>query len=200
LNAASTPATTTPTTPTVPATTTPTTPTTIPATAVYTCKSGYVLNASNKCVSSSITNATVTATVAYSCASGYALSDTDCTKQVSTGSLSVACPSGTYHRTGYGKLCFNSDLTPAMTTVSATTRYSCPTGYTLSGTNCNATTVSPTTTYTCPAGYVLNSSRRTCSKTVSMIPSSDLIASVEATSTTTSVWDAIVSWFSGWFR
>ena len=85
-----------------------------------------------------------------------------------SGGNGASCPSGTT-RTN------NECVTTA--TVSPTATYSCPTGYTQSGsgsgTTCSETLTTPTNvTYSCPSGYTASGSgaSMTCSKTVTTPP------------------------------
>ena len=109
---------------------------------------------------------TVAATATYSCPSGYTLSGTSCYKYLYASPTDGTCPTGyTPYFNGFAHLCRKK------VTTTATVTYSCPTGYSLSGTTCSKTlTASPTvtTTYHCPTGYSLSGT--TCSKTLTASP------------------------------
>ena len=89
---------------------------------------------------------------------------------------------------------------PVPVTIPATVTYTCNNGYTLVANMCVGKTVrsrvapfiAPRATYSCPSGYVLDASNNTCSKQISM--------DIATSSSTASVWDAIIDWFSGWFK
>lgn len=85
-----------------------------------------------------------------------------------SGGNGASCPSGTT---------LTNDECVTTSTVSPTATYSCPTGYTQSGsgsgTTCSETLTTPTNaTYSCPSGYTASGSgaSTTCSKTVTTSP------------------------------
>ena len=148
----------------------------------YSCPSGY--SPTSGVTASTTCSETVTAspTVTYTCPSGYTASGsgsgTTCSETVTTSPTrsgtsphyTYSCPAGYTPQTGV-----TSSTTCSKTvTATATANYSCPSGYTSSGsgssTTCSKTvTTSSTATYSCPSGYTASGSgaSTTCSKTAS---------------------------------
>lgn len=157
------------------------------------CRSGYILSG-NMCYRDTGQPLTVPAVASYSCPTGSTLdsSGSNCTTTSSAPATSAySCPSGDTLTSS------NQCSVPATTTTApATVSYSCPTGSTLNSANntCSSTSASTpaTATYSCPSGYILNSSNNTCSAQTSMQSTTS--------SSTASVWNAIVGWFQGLFR
>lgn len=118
---------------------------------VVTCPTGYKLS-SGTCVRT----IAATATKTYSCPSGYTKVSINgvwkCRRRISVPSNGV-CPSG------YTKVTVNG-VRKCQRIISATvtTTYSCPSGYTRSGTTCTAKTAPK---YSCPAGYASTGSGAT---------------------------------------
>ena len=94
--------------------------------------------------------------------------------------------------TGYVKL--NNTCKNLKGTTDLITTYSCTSGYTLNtdGTTCSSSsvTVPATATYSCPAGSILDNATKTCTQSTS--------AAFATSTTTASVFDSITHWF-GWF-
>lgn len=156
------------------------TSTTSPST-TYICPSGYT-RSGTKCTKTSVTYGNVYAT----CPSGYKKSgrgtSATCTRTIEPNSNGkckagykkkngkcvrtvmpiFSCASG-YARSGSGRNTRCSKIT--VTTVSATAKKTCPSGYKLSGSTCRRTsTTSASVRYSCPSGYGLSGS--TCYQTV----------------------------------
>jgi len=112
----------------------------------------------------------------YSCPSGYTLSGSTCyppavTPPPTPANVSYSCSSGTLSGTSCvtNGVPYNATSTytcPSGTTVSgsqcvspvtsATASYSCPTGNSLVNSQCYPPPVGATTSYTCPASYIIN--------------------------------------------
>jgi hypothetical protein len=197
-------------TPTVPTTTTPvilvnptvpTTSGTITATVKYTCPIFYALNTTTKTCSRG--SARISATATYSCSSGYTLNLSAHT--CSPNAVNMTPPTIIISATTTPSTTIIPAVPTTSVTIPATAKYSCGNGYALNTQNkCvnsrTHTTVSPTTTYTCPFSYTLNSANKTCTQQVSSIAPNDLIASAATSTSTASLWDVIVSWFSNLFH
>ncbi|OYQ43400.1 hypothetical protein CHU94_00135 [Rhodoferax sp. TH121] len=130
--------------------------TTIAATlANYFCASGWVLNGSTCSLTTSSDASAVSATPIYACANGATLSGDKCFTTISTSSTPVmGCASGTYSITyDNGTGCSNGLRDVGLSIVG----YSCPTGYSLSGSTCYRTINSSASiaSYSCPAGRTL---------------------------------------------
>lgn len=154
---------------------------TISASTTYTCPSGYT-RSGTKCTKTTVVYGNVTAT----CPSGYKKSgrgtSATCTrtieprnngtcrsgftkkqgKCVRTVMPSFSCPSG-YAKSGSGRNTRCSKI--SVSTISATAKKTCPSGYRLSGSTCRKTsTTSASARYSCPSGYGLSGT--TCYQTV----------------------------------
>lgn len=187
----------------------------------YTCPSGYTLSGTS-CISSTTTRVTATKTTTYVCPTGYSLNGTTCIRSVKT----VTRMTYTSARSGAGysivstdtKLVCNDecrtvtyytyDVTSTSTqtaSASVSVKYSCPSGYSLSGTTCYKTSetitarTATTTGYVCESGYTLNGTK--CYKTTSSTlaphvnisytcPSGTLVESSCTTGTITTTIDA----------
>ena len=137
---------------------------------VYSCDAGYTLSttyllgtAVRRCTK------TIDASVSYSCAATYTLSDTSCYKYRYTKPVRGRCPAG--YRGVYAGLLGLVNCRKKVT-IAATASYSCPAGYSLSGTTCTKTRSPNTSTkYYCDTGYtlrwvdILTTPRRSCQKT-----------------------------------
>ena len=117
----------------------------------YACPSGGTVS-SGRCVTTTATSATVS----YSCPAGQTLSGSNCTQTTTTTSAATpayACAAGYLLS---GTTCSKTTSTSAMA------NYSCPTGSTLSGSNCtssnNVTTTATVASYSCPLGATLSGS------------------------------------------
>ena len=158
----------------------------------YTCPSGYTRSGS-KCIKTETINATAsTGRTTYTCPRGYTLSGTKCTK-TTTSTVSAtkstdkvykygtfqSAPSGYICSTSTQYVCTSSSNCPGYITVYTScyknqTTYTCPSGYTKSGTKCTRTTTSTVnatanagaTTYTCPSGYTKSGTK--CTKTITI--------------------------------
>ena len=157
----------------------------------YVCQSGYTLSGT-KCTKT--TTSTDTKSGSYVCPSGYTLSGTKCiitTSSTSTVGATAVYSTRTYDHTftcyrnicttktvfscPSGKSCGNYPQTSCEKIKTTCTRpieesyisgYSCPNGYSLSGTTCIMTITNTDTkdaTFTCPSGYNVNNGK--CSKT-----------------------------------
>lgn len=145
----------------------------------YTCPSGYTKDG-NTCYKS-VSATAKSETVSYTCPSGYTRSGSKCIKTTVSkvdatkttnkvhkyGPYSTA-PSGYMCSTSTQYVCTSSSNCPGYVTIYTNcyknqTTYTCPSGYTLSGTKCTKTTTSTINatintkpaTYTCPDGYTL---------------------------------------------
>lgn len=125
-------------------------------TPIATCKEGYVKSGSG-------TKATCTHTIKPNkngtCKKGYTKKNGKC---VRTEVPVFSCPSG-YAKSGSGRNTTCSKIT--VSTVNATVKKTCPSGYSLSGSTCKKTEKkSASVKYTCPSGYWLSGS--TCYQTI----------------------------------
>ena len=168
----------------------------------YTCPSGYRKNGT-KCTKTETISATVSGgQTTYTCPSGYRKNGTKCTKTTTTTTSATkttdkvykygtfqSAPSGYICSTSTQYVCTSSSNCPGYITVYTScyknqTTYTCPSGYTKSGTKCtksttstiNATANTSATTYTCPSGYTQSGS--ICQRT-------QTISATASTSTTT---------------
>ena len=173
---------------------------TINATATYSCPSGYTKSGSGsntKCTKNSTISATANSST--SCPSGYTKENGSCVKYIyskySTGSYYIdsngvsykdckggqnvnsPCTSGNCSTSNYVYKC-----TKGITT---TTAYSCPSGYTKSGsgssTKCTKSetiNATPSTIYTCPSGYTSTDPNVAC--TISTVKEATIIYSCPA--------------------
>lgn len=156
----------------------------------YTCPSGYSLNGSTCYKTYNATSKTT-----YSCPSGYSLSGSKCVKS-STSTINATASYGSWYVTGTkyytstisvytndtSKVVFNGAVTGAVcgspcgnkglwykyTYYARSISYTCPSGYTKSGSKCTKTTSSSinataSTSYTCPNGGTRNGSTCTLS-------------------------------------
>ena len=133
-----------------------------------TCPNFYTLSGSNCILSAS-------PTVSYSCSSG-TLSGTSCLVTTSP-TVSYSCSSGTVSGTTCVLTQTPTYTCPSGYTLSGTTcklggsripaTANCPSGYTLSGSTCTETIGSATASYSCPSGYTAAGSGAgtTCTKT-----------------------------------
>nr|WP_245709996.1 RHS repeat-associated core domain-containing protein [Ferrimonas sediminum] len=129
-------------------------------TPTYSCPSGYTLNGT-----SCSKEETKSATVTYSCPSGYSRSGTTCTKTVNATSSVQTIPEifSTASRPSGPDIgrCFG--IPYEWECMVTKTVYSCPSGYTKSGTTCTST-LSATPIYSCSAGWT--KSGASCSRTL----------------------------------
>lgn len=129
----------------------------------YTCPTGYTL-------SGTTCTRTVTATTLYSCPSDYTLSGTTCTSTVAATYnpqtvLFILTDGGSFTRTTQTNRCKSLGGVADWSSLQCIrlAYYSCPTGYTLSGTSCSLT-VPATSSLSCPSGYTLSGT--TCTSIV----------------------------------
>lgn len=147
----------------------------------YTCdKAGYTFNATTKtCTKTDTIKATASTKTTYACPSGFNLSGTTCSKTViKTVADKADVPSGIIAKTSFGGTCSGcankttytySTTTTQNATPSTKTTYTCPIGYTKSGSTCTRTltgTYSTSTAVYCVSGYQLEKNDTVCAKYV----------------------------------
>lgn len=147
----------------------------------YGCSSGYKKVSSTKCRKTESRTATIT----YSCPTGYARSGSKCAYSfAATANRSYSCPSGyVKSSSGNNTKCTKTVSIPKsgkcasgyvkqdgkckrIISATSTTTYSCPSGYTKSGSGSKTICsfyFAATKSVTCPSGYTLSST--TCTKT-----------------------------------
>ena len=206
---------------------------TVPVTKKYSCPTGYVFDAVHTiCSQSTSTTDTTTATTTDSVSIASTTASTDVVQPVivttpGDTTVPVSTPTSapamvTYSCATSGYVLFGSQCT-LTTTIPATAKKGCPTGYGIINQNC--VRVSPpsiifqTTTYSCSSGYTLNTDGTTCSSASVTVPATatyscptgsildnatktctQSTSAAFATSTTTaSVFDSITHWFGSFF-
>ncbi len=174
------------------------------ATTKYSCPSGYTLDG-KKCKKTTTDTIDATATTTYSCPSGYTLSGKkckksststidatptygtkttqetySCKKEVCTTKTVRDCSAGPCRSVPQTSCEYVTTTCTRDVTTQYITGYTCPSGYTLSGTKCSKTSTTTidataTTKYSCPSGYTLDGKK--CKKTTT--------STIDATATTT---------------
>ncbi|MGN6829290.1 RHS repeat-associated core domain-containing protein [Paucibacter sp. M5-1] len=116
----------------------------------YSCPAGAVLNGS-QCMGTEVQNASI---ASYSCSSGSLVGSSCVTTTASPASASYSCPSG---QVLSGQTCYASSTH----TIAAQANYSCPGGYVLQPNNsCLASSnIAATSRYTCPQGGTVSGSQ-----------------------------------------
>ena len=135
----------------------------------YTCPSGYSLSGS-KCTKSSTSTINATASTSYGSWKAQWTKYYSSSQKTYTNDTNKLVYNGTVSGATCGSPCGNKGIWYKYTyyTRSKSTNYTCPSGYTKSGSKCSKTTTSTinataNTTYTCPSGYTKNGSK--CSMT-----------------------------------
>jgi hypothetical protein len=132
-------------------------------TPTYSCSTGTL--SGSTC---SVPAVTTTATT-YTCPAGSGRTTTGCGKPVFviTSGQSMWCPAGSYFVSISVNWCADANGYPASTPV--TPIYSCPSGYSVSGTSCITPATTVNATFICPSGYIAKLS--TCySTTIATAP------------------------------